>query len=411
MANRILPLRAAPPVALVTVVLLIAATAAAQRPLSFPVADDYGYTAFSSEPAPAPECASAFVDISATGTPLVLTASGAEPALDDGGALLLVVEPFELYGVATPALVVSSNGYLAAASSLAAESGGDFSGDCPLPAIPQPGPGVAARLAVLHADLTGDDTLGPGSDGTVLAEHFASCPRPSDALGDEPCTVVQWQSWALRGATGAFSFQAVLYHLSFEVVYQYGPGSPVAAPTAGLQSADARHGLAPYCAAPGTLIAGTALCLFDPRFPAGGPIAYLAVELDEKSESVAAVNPMEFTLAVANDGPTPASGVAVATLVPADLLNCSWSCSPGPGASCSAAGSGPIADTADLAADATAFYALTCDLALGTAGSSVTVTATAIGPADVSDPDPANNTASVTTEIPIPVTLQRFTVD
>lgn len=412
MRTQTLPRIAVTTLSLAAASLLLPSLARSQsRPLTFPVSDLHGYTAYRSESPAIVECSSSFVDISATGAPVSFTASGADPALDDGGAVLALAAPFELYGRSLTTLVVSTNGYLAASGSLSADSGGDFSGDCPLPAVPDPAPGAPGRLAVLHADLSGADTLGPGVNGVAYTQHFPSCPRPSEAYGGEPCTIVQWQDWAVRGVSGTFSFQAVLYHHSFEVVYQYGAGTPAAGPTVGLQSPDARFGLAPYCPAPTSPLADSALCLFDPRFPTGGPTADLSVELGEKSDFVAAGDPMLYFLSVSNPGPSPMAGVAVSSVIPPELTDCAWTCSAGGGSTCTATGVGAISDSIDLEPDTAATYAMTCTLSLGAGGSSVTVTASATEPTDVTDPDGANNTASVTTEIPIPVTLQRFTVD
>ena len=100
------------------------------------------------------------------------TASDSDPAEDDGGAAIALAAPFELYGQPATTLVMSSNGYLALAPSLAAEDGGDFSNDAALPAIPDNARGVAARILAYHDDLSGFDTAGSG-----LYEYFATCPR------------------------------------------------------------------------------------------------------------------------------------------------------------------------------------------------------------------------------------------
>ena len=168
--------------------------------------DSYGYQHLESGSA---QCAYNYVDASG-GSALNLTAASAmAPASDDGGAVLGLAAPFELYGNSTNSMIVSSNGYLAAANDLAVEDGGDFSADCPLPAIADNAAASQSRIYAYHADLDG----APNS-GVIQARYFASCPRASDSGSDEACTVVQWQNWALRGQSGPLNMQAVLYHAS-----------------------------------------------------------------------------------------------------------------------------------------------------------------------------------------------------
>lgn len=228
--------------------------------------DHYGYQARASGTI---QCAYDYVDASG-GSVLTLTAaSSAAPASDDGGALLELATPFELYGVAVNALVVSSNGYLAAGDNLAAEDGGDFSADCPLPAIADNAAASQSRIYAYHADLDG----APNS-GAIRSRHFASCPRASESGSDEACTVVQWHNWALRGQSGALDMQVVLYHTSFEIALQYQAldASLGATATLGTQGPDAVSGNAIACRGSRPLPAASAICLFDPRHPPPSPI-------------------------------------------------------------------------------------------------------------------------------------------
>lgn len=394
--------------------LLVPATGVAQRIVEYPVTDAFGYIAFDAGPV----CQASFADIASTGTAVSLVASGAEPALDDGGATIPLAEPFELYGSAATALVVSTNGYLAVASSLGGEGGGDFSNDCPLPAVPEKGPASAARIAVLHDDLDGSGPAGPATDGTIHHQHFASCPRPSDVLGAESCTIIQWTDWRVLGTSSLFSMQAVLYHQSFSIVVQFAGADYTARPlvddpagaTIGLQNASATGGLTTACGLRSLTMNGTAFCHFEPRFPPA--TGDLWVELDDKTFAPAPGGQLNYVVSVVGPGPGPLSGVALSMVVPPEITGCSWTCVASPGSSCTAAGSGPaVADTVDLAPGGAARYEAFCDLDASAAGGTVTVETTVAAPAGYLDPDLANNTASVTTDIPIPVTLQRFTVE
>lgn len=224
--------------------------------------DAYGYAAYDSSAA---QCSYSYIDASA-GSALTLTAAGAAAAADDGGAAVHLAAPFQLYGTDATALVASSNGYLASAADLSVEDGGDFSADCPLPAIADNAAASQARIYVYHGDLDGAP-----NGGAMFSQYYASCPRASDSGIAEACSVVQWHNWALRGQSGTLEVEAVLYHTTFEIALQYGSldagaGSGV---TIGTQSHNATSGNAYGCGGSRTLAPHTAACLFDPRYPPG----------------------------------------------------------------------------------------------------------------------------------------------
>jgi hypothetical protein len=225
--------------------------------------DSYGYLNYESGSA---QCGYQYVDASG-GSLLNLTpASAMATASDDGAALLNLAMPFEFYGVSANTLIASSNGYLAIADDLAREDGGDFSADCPLPAIADNAAAAQSRIYVYHADLDGAPNT-----GSMLSQYFPSCPRTSDSGIDEACTVVQWQNWALRGQSGTLDMQAVLYHATYEIALQYQALDASSGNTAtiGTQSDNATSGNALGCAGSRSLAPAIALCIFDPRFPPG----------------------------------------------------------------------------------------------------------------------------------------------
>lgn len=346
--------------------------------------DSHGYTLETDG------CASAFIDISASGSSLSFTASGAEDALDDGGAVLTLEEPFELYGVAHEALVVSSNGYLAAASSLSAEDGGDFSNDCSLPALPGNPAATAARLMPFHDDLAGDQ-----SAGDVFEEYFASCPRSSETIGQESCTVIQWHDWALEGSAQTFDFEVVLYHQSQQATFLYGDlsGISIDSVSVGIQNSSASIGLAARCNLLGALSSDSALCFVDPRFPLGGPVADLAADLDDKTELLHTGGTVEYLLVIDNDGPSPVTAATVSLGVPAGLVECSWSCSHAESASCTgSSGSGALLDTPSLDPGGDLEYTFECTVS-ETAPDTLEVQATVSTPAGTGDPNASNDTA------------------
>ncbi|MFV2072243.1 MAG: hypothetical protein ACC742_06280 [Thermoanaerobaculales bacterium] len=361
-----------------------------ERTLTYPVIDRYGYAIWDHTTA---NCALGFVDIHATGAPLGFVASGTDPALDEGGSVVTLAAPFELYGENVTELVVSTNGYLAAVGNLVLDSGGDFSNDCPLPAVPEPGPGVSARLAVLHGDLSGSTGV-----GSAQVEYFASCPRPSEAIGNEACTVIQWTNWGRHGIAGSFDFQALLYHSSFEIVYQYGPGSDDASATLGLQNRDASVGLTVWCNTAFLDPAGHALCIFDPRFPSDGPSSDLELQIEERPVFAVAGGTVVYVASVTNHGAGPVTGAHITATVPTEL-DCTWICSGGPLSTCSAAGIGPIDDAAtQLDPFGVISYEMECSVASEATGSLIVGFAAEV-PLGVTDPNPGNNSKSTVTPV------------
>jgi uncharacterized repeat protein (TIGR01451 family) len=109
---------------------------------------------------------------------------------------------------------------------------------------------------------------------------------------------------------------------------------------------------------------------------------------------------LTYTIVVANTGPSDISGALVDDLVPANLVGASWTCTPGAGAACGAAGpvSGDIAATVDLVVGSSASFTIAGTVA-ATATGTIVNTATIAAPVGATDPNPADNTASASTAI------------
>lgn len=206
-------------------------------------------------------CGFQFVDISSSGFPVSFQPSGGgAPALDDGVARINLVGPaVSVYGTAFSAFNMSTNGYL---STSAADNGGDYDADCPIPAVPAiagvavPSPG--ARLYALHRDLVID---------SAHFQSFNVCPRLAEVGGAQACTIFQWNNarFFQQGGTttGNFRMQAILYQGSGQIVYQYdGPNLPALASTVGLQNASASDGLNLSCGNATAIRAGQSACIF-----------------------------------------------------------------------------------------------------------------------------------------------------
>ena len=129
------------------------------------------------------------------------------------------------------------------------------------------------------------------------------------------------------------------------------------------------------------------------------PRADLSVaKTDGLTEVVVGVGSLEYTLAVANAGPSAVVGATLADPLPPGL-DCVWTCAPGAGASCPAGQStGDLLAGVDLAAGATLVYTATCSVAADAAvlnpGGQLVNTATISVPTGVVDPDPNDNQGS-----------------
>lgn len=210
--------------------------------------DAYGYTVYDSVGNPA-ECV--FSWISPGGS---LIASG-----DDVSGVMALSEPFLFYGTSYTSMTGASNGYL---STDPTDTGPDLSNDCPLPATPSTGGG--ARIYPIHDDMISD----------VSGEYFASCPRAADQTGPSGCTVFYWTNMSDFGGGAAPDTEAILYHYSGEIVFQYnGAGVMDGGKTIGIQNDGASIGLTHSCN-PETVGPGVAVCFYSPDYvaPAVGGI-------------------------------------------------------------------------------------------------------------------------------------------
>jgi uncharacterized repeat protein (TIGR01451 family) len=100
-----------------------------------------------------------------------------------------------------------------------------------------------------------------------------------------------------------------------------------------------------------------------------------------------------YTITASNAGPDPVTGGTVTDTFPA-ILTCTWTCVGAGGGTCTAAGSGNIADTVNLPVGASATYTATCGINSSATGL-LTNTATVAGGA-ASDSNPGNNSATDT---------------
>src|SRR6187401_694693 len=99
-------------------------------------------------------------------------------------------------------------------------------------------------------------------------------------------------------------------------------------------------------------------------------------------------------ITASNPGPSNAPGSTVADTFPASLT-CSWTCVGAGSGTCPASGSGNINNSVNLPSGGSVTYTASCTIAAGATGS-LSNTATVAAPAGVTDPTPANNSATDT---------------
>ena len=123
----------------------------------------------------------------------------------------------------------------------------------------------------------------------------------------------------------------------------------------------------------------------------------LRITKTDNATTATAGTTVTYDVIVTNGGGAAISGVAVTDLVPPQLLNVTWICN-GAGATCTGSGSGSVNDVASFLPMGTAAYHITGTIDPGFTGT-LTNSATVTTPPDWMETNPANNTATDTTEV------------
>lgn len=127
---------------------------------------------------------------------------------------------------------------------------------------------------------------------------------------------------------------------------------------------------------------------------AGTLLADLSITKDDGVANATPGTQITYTIVASNAGPNDAPGTTVTDTFPA-ALTCSWTCTASAGSSCTAAGSGDIADLVTILVSGNVTFTATCDIDPAATGN-LANTATVTEDASVTDNNQANNTASDT---------------
>ncbi|MBN8742395.1 MAG: DUF11 domain-containing protein, partial [Xanthomonadaceae bacterium] len=135
-----------------------------------------------------------------------------------------------------------------------------------------------------------------------------------------------------------------------------------------------------------------------------GAVADLSITKTDGATSVVAGSSTIYTIVASNAGPSAVTGATVTDTFPM-VETCTWTCAGAGGGTCTASGSGNIADTVNLPAGGSVSYSASCSVSAAATGS-VSNTASIAAPAGVSDPNAANDSATdVDTVTPAPTAL------
>jgi uncharacterized repeat protein (TIGR01451 family) len=126
------------------------------------------------------------------------------------------------------------------------------------------------------------------------------------------------------------------------------------------------------------------------------PVADLSIAKTDGVLNVVPGTTTTYTITVTNVGPSDVTNASVADTLPAAITSDTWTCAASVGSSCAtASGVGNIATNLSLLTGGTATYTVVASISQSATGTLVN-TATVAPPAGVTDPTPANNSATDT---------------
>ena len=121
--------------------------------------------------------------------------------------------------------------------------------------------------------------------------------------------------------------------------------------------------------------------------------ADLTVSITDGSATVAAGDPITYTIVSTNAGPTSADNARVVSSPPSEVTGVTWTCTASAGSTCAPSGSGAIDALVNLAVGGTVTHVLHGTINPAAGAGTLTTTATVQAPPDIVETNSANNTA------------------
>jgi hypothetical protein len=142
--------------------------------------------------------------------------------------------------------------------------------------------------------------------------------------------------------------------------------------------------------------------------PLDFPGSDLQITNSDGVTTAAAGGSVVYSIIASNGGANGINGATVTDNFP-NVLSCTWTCTTTNGATCTASGTGNIADTVDIPTAARAIYTATCAISPSATGTLVNTAAIA-SPNGITDPNPGNDTATDSDTLTAAHTSQFFSV-
>ncbi|WP_257385976.1 beta strand repeat-containing protein [Tahibacter caeni] len=250
-----------------------------------------------------------------------------------------------------------------------------------------------ADLAVTKTDGVTTATPGGSVTYTITASNAGSSDAPGSTVADTfPASLTC--TWTCVGAGGGTCTASGSGNISDTVNLPAGGSTTYTATCAVSASATGTLSNTATVAAPAGVTDPT------PGNNSATDSDTLAASADlsiTKTDGVTSATPggsVTYTITASNAGPSNAAGSTVADTFPASLT-CTWTCVGAGGGTCTASGSGNIADTVNLPAGGSTTYTASCAVSASATGT-LSNTATVAAPAGVTDPTPGNNSATDT---------------
>jgi uncharacterized repeat protein (TIGR01451 family) len=252
-----------------------------------------------------------------------------------------------------------------------------------------------ADLSITKTDGTASSIPGASVTYTIVASNAGPSVVNGATVTDSLPAAISGASWTCAGAAGGSCTASGSGNLN--TAANLPVGASVTYTLTGTVAATATGSLANTAtvAAPGGVTDPNAANNSATDTDTLTPQADLAITKTDGQSTTSVGASITYTIVASSAGPSVANGAVVADTVPGTITGVTWTCAGSGGGSCTASGSGNLNDTVNLPAGASVTYALTGTVTGSSTGNLVN-TATVTAPGSVTDPNPANNSATDT---------------